>query len=64
MHVYDVGRTEDGDPFLVMELLSGETLADRLRAQGRLDPAVAVGIALDVARALRRHTKPASFTAT
>src|SRR3954468_5599732 len=28
--VYDVGETESGDPFLVMQLLSGETLAELL----------------------------------
>jgi serine/threonine-protein kinase len=70
VHVYDVGRTEEGDPFLVMELLSGETLADRLRLHGRLEPLAAVAIALDVARALRaahqakvihRDLKPANI---
>src|SRR5437763_570310 len=32
--LYDVDRTEDGELFLVMELLHGEPLSDRLRARG------------------------------
>src|SRR3954471_20943170 len=50
--VYDVGETSDGDPFLVMELLRDETLSDRLRRERAFSPGVAVGIAINVARAL------------
>jgi serine/threonine-protein kinase len=34
--IYDVGELEDGSPFLVMELLQGETLADRIASEGAL----------------------------
>jgi eukaryotic-like serine/threonine-protein kinase len=44
--------TDDGQPFLVMELIEGEDLAARLRRVGRLAPAEAARIGLDVARAL------------
>jgi hypothetical protein len=44
--------TDDGQPFLVMELIEGEDLAARLRRVGRLLPAEAARIGLDVARAL------------
>jgi serine/threonine-protein kinase len=54
VQVYDVGETAEGEPFLVMEFLAGETLAARLRRAGRLPPGGAVAIAMDVARALRR----------
>jgi eukaryotic-like serine/threonine-protein kinase len=49
--VHDVGEDEEG-PFIVMEFVGGETLTDFLRRRGPLDPAVAAGIAAQVARAL------------
>jgi serine/threonine-protein kinase len=44
--------TDDGQPFLVMELIEGEDLAARLRRVGRLAPAETARIGLDVARGL------------
>ncbi|HSO31161.1 MAG TPA: serine/threonine-protein kinase [Labilithrix sp.] len=43
--VSDVGRLDNGLPFLVMEHLAGETLADRLDREKRLPVEVAVGFA-------------------
>jgi serine/threonine protein kinase len=50
--VYDVGE-EAGDPFFVMELVEGETLADRLARAGPLAPDEAVAILTSVAQGLR-----------
>ncbi len=70
VEIYDVGETEGGEPFLVMQLLHGETLAQRLRRTKTLPVEVAVGIACDVATALRhahernivhRDLKPANI---
>ncbi len=44
--------TDVDQPYLVMELVEGEDLAARLRRIGRLPPAEAARIGLDVARAL------------
>jgi serine/threonine-protein kinase len=44
--------TDDGQPFLVMELIDGEDLAARLKRVGRLAPTESARIGLDVARAL------------
>jgi eukaryotic-like serine/threonine-protein kinase len=52
IEIYDIGETVEGDPFLVMPLLSGETLSELLARQRRLDPPAAARIARDVARAL------------
>src|SRR5438034_47079 len=50
--VYDYG--EDGDtPFIVMELIDGETLAQRLHLLGSLSPEEAARIAAGVAAALQ-----------
>ncbi|MFO0756108.1 MAG: serine/threonine-protein kinase [Byssovorax sp.] len=70
IEIFDVGETAEGDPFLVMPLLCGETLADRLRDRRRLNPPEAARIGRDVARALsaahdagviHRDLKPANI---
>jgi serine/threonine-protein kinase len=50
--VLDVDRTASGDPFLVMELLEGECLAEVLRRERRLDPVIAVRTILPIVEAL------------
>ncbi len=50
--VYDYGETEDGHPFIVMELLRGQTLADLLAA-GTQTAEQGVAIIRDVLEALR-----------
>jgi eukaryotic-like serine/threonine-protein kinase len=52
IRMFDFGVTESGDPFLVMELLTGISLRERLRASGRMDPVEAVRLLLPVAEAL------------
>ncbi len=70
IQIHDIGQTAGGDPFLVMELLSGETLADLLGRARRLNPREAAVIGRDVARALgaahdkgivHRDLKPANI---
>jgi serine/threonine-protein kinase len=53
VQIYDVGETEAGDPFLVMELLNGETVGDKLDREGKIAPDVALRIIADTARGLR-----------
>jgi tRNA A-37 threonylcarbamoyl transferase component Bud32 len=66
-HVYDVGELPNGLPYIVMERLSGSTLADWLCAHRKLDLPLAVEIAAQVcsaltalheANALHRDVKP------
>jgi serine/threonine-protein kinase len=52
VRVFDVGETEQRDPFIVMELLQGESLASMLKTHGRLGPTRAVQILLPIADAL------------
>jgi serine/threonine protein kinase len=49
--LYDVGQTEDGAQYLVLELLEGDTLQARLRS-GPLPPAQVLRIASQIADAL------------
>jgi len=52
VEIYDVGETADGAPFLVMQLLSGETLQARLVREKRLPQALAVRIGGEIAKGL------------
>ena len=49
--VFDTG-SDDGTHYIVTELVEGETLAERIRRDGPLQPAEAVAIGAEVARAL------------
>ena len=58
VEVYDFGYTEDGRAYLVMELLDGEALGDRIRRSGRLSEAATEEIGRQIAGALRAaHAK-------
>jgi serine/threonine-protein kinase len=52
VRVFDVGKTALGDPFIVMELLQGESLADVIEREGRLSGVRAVQLLLPIADAL------------
>jgi serine/threonine-protein kinase len=54
VHVFDSGTTEEGLPFLVMELLNGEDLRTRLQREGMLPVAEATEIATQILRGLVR----------
>jgi eukaryotic-like serine/threonine-protein kinase len=51
VHVYDYG-TEDGQPYMVMELLQGENLAERLRRTRTMAPAAFLPLLAQIAKAL------------
>jgi eukaryotic-like serine/threonine-protein kinase len=53
VRVFDFGATEDGDPFLVMELAHGETLAALLRREQRVSPVAALQLMLPIVDGLR-----------
>jgi serine/threonine protein kinase len=50
--VFDYGQADDGVAYLVMELLQGESLGERLRRRGRLDPIEAARLMRQVCGAL------------
>ena len=54
VQIFDSGRSEQGLPFLVMELLTGEDLRARLRREGRLDVEATVRLGAQVLKALRQ----------
>jgi serine/threonine-protein kinase len=51
VQIFDIGRTNEGIPYLLMEFLDGETLRARME-RGRIDLAVAVRLIRQVASAL------------
>lgn len=50
--VYDAGEEPDGRPYIVMEYVEGETLADVVRERGQLPAEEAVRLALQACRGL------------
>jgi serine/threonine protein kinase len=52
VRIFDVGESELGDPFIVMELLSGRSLGNLITSDGRLPATQAVQLLLPVADAL------------
>ncbi len=52
VRVFDFGATEDGISYYAMELLDGEPLSALLRREGKVEPARAVWLGTQVARAL------------
>jgi serine/threonine protein kinase len=70
--VYDTGE-QDGLPFIVMECVDGESLAETLRREGRLEPARVVDLGLQATAGLEhahragvvhRDIKPANLLVT
>jgi serine/threonine-protein kinase len=71
--VYDLGDLPDGDRYMIMEFLEGETLGARLKARQRLTPQEIAGIAIQVldglaaiheADIVHRDLKPANIFLT
>ena len=54
VEIFDSGETEEGMPFIVMELLRGEDLGHRIRRLGRLDLPEALTITAQILRGLHR----------
>ncbi len=54
VEIYDSGRLEDGRPFIVMELLEGESLYDRIARVRLIDPQATVRIIGQVAKGLTK----------
>jgi serine/threonine protein kinase len=52
VHIYDVGVDEDGRPFIAMEFVDGETLAELLARRGPLPPDEVSALGVQACRAL------------
>jgi serine/threonine protein kinase len=50
--ILNSGETADGTPYIVMELIDGETIKDLLQTQGVFEPKQAAKIAREICRAL------------
>ncbi len=57
VRTFEHGTTEDGTPYLIMELLKGESLSDRLQREGKLSLPLTVRILDHVAKALSEAHK-------
>jgi eukaryotic-like serine/threonine-protein kinase len=53
IEIFDFGEEPDGTHYMVMELLEGESLADRIRRRGRLPPGQAVAFAIQLLEGLQ-----------
>ena len=54
VEIFDSGETDDGLPFIVMELLRGEDLGHRIKRCGRLELAEAAHVTAQILRGLHR----------
>jgi serine/threonine-protein kinase len=54
VQILDHGTTEEGEPYIAMECLTGESLRERLSARGRLTPAETGRIVSHICRAMSR----------
>jgi serine/threonine-protein kinase len=70
IEVFDLGRSERGDLFFAMELVEGESLANRIRTTGRFGPHSTIHIGVQICAALavahahgiiHRDLKPANI---
>jgi serine/threonine-protein kinase len=70
VEILDLGQAEDGSPFLVFELLTGEGLDEWLRREGTIEPEQLVELFVGIVRALdsahqqgivHRDLKPANI---
>ena len=52
VRTFDTGVMQDGTPFIVMELLEGQSLGQRLRRSGPLEPRLVCEVIVQVSRAL------------
>jgi serine/threonine protein kinase len=52
VQVFDYGKLESGEPYLIMELMEGETLSDLLQRRRKLPQEQAVGLMIQMLDAL------------
>ncbi len=52
VEVFDHGKTLDGAPYMVMNLITGDNLSRHLKKNGKLDQSIALRLLIDIAEAL------------